>query len=145
MADGNDSATTIERIIEAVNERDLGAMAQFVHPEFQRHDLYGGLPEVSGQSGPADLIQLVLQAMPDLHIEIEQSFATDDRVAAHIRISGTHQGELLGVPGSGERVEVDGINIYRFADGKLAETWQLADVWSLLRQVGAVQLMERSA
>ncbi|MBI4311991.1 MAG: ester cyclase [Chloroflexi bacterium] len=137
MTDRETNIATIKRAIEAVNQRDFGSLRETIRPEFQRHDLYGGLPEVSGQSGAVDLIQLLLQAMPDLHIELKQLFATDERAAAHFTVTGTHQGELFDVPGSGKRVQFNGINLYRLIDGKLAETWQLADVWGLMRQVGA--------
>lgn len=138
MTDQDRNAATIKEAIEAVNQRDFDALRAVIHPEFQRHDLYGGLPEVTGESGAVDLIQLVLQALPDLHIDVHQLFSTDDRVAAHITLTGTHQGELFGVSGTGKHVEFHGINLYRLVDGKLAETWQLADVWGLMRQIGAV-------
>lgn len=143
MVDRERNAAAIEQAIEAVNQRDFASLREVIRPEFQRHDLYGGLPEVSGQEGASDLIQRLMQALPDLHIEIKQLFATEDRVAAHITVSGTHQGDLFGAPGSGKRVEISGINLYRLVDGKLAETWQLADVWGLLLQVGAVPAREQ--
>ncbi|MBI4294757.1 MAG: ester cyclase [Chloroflexi bacterium] len=71
-----------------------------------------------------------------MHIEIKQIFATDDRVAVHQFITGTHQGELLGVPGAGKRLEVNQVSLYRVVGGKIAETWQLLDVWGLMRQLG---------
>lgn len=126
----------IKGAVDAVNARDFAALAKVGHPEFKRHDLAGALPEVSGATGATDLIQLILRAMPDMHIDITQIFATDDRVAVHQFITGTHQGELLGVPGTGKRVEVHQVNLYRVKDGKIAETWQLLDVWGLMRQLG---------
>jgi steroid delta-isomerase-like uncharacterized protein len=137
MTDGETNVATIKKAIEAVNQRDFAVLTEFIRPEFQRHDLAGALPEVSGTAGAADLVQLVLQAMPDLHIDLKQVIATGDRVAAHITVSGTHQGELFGVPGTGKRVEINGINLYRLVDGKIAETWQLSDVWGLMRQIDA--------
>ena len=41
---------------------------------------------------------------------------------------GTHQGEFFGVPGSGKRVEISGINIDRFEGGKLVEEWASYDL-----------------
>ncbi|MBI2852110.1 MAG: ester cyclase [Chloroflexi bacterium] len=73
-----------------------------------------------------------------MHIDIKQIFASDDRVAVHMYSTGTHQGELFGVPGTGKCLEISGINIYRVVDGKLAETWQLLDIWGLMRQLGKI-------
>jgi predicted ester cyclase len=126
----------VKRLVGIVNERKLSQLAELTHPDFKRHDLAGAFPEVSGTSGPADLTQMVLRAVPDLHYEIKQLVAQDDRVVVQLRGTGTHRGELLGVAGTGKRVEWNAINIYRFKDGKWIETWQLADVWGLMRQMG---------
>jgi len=53
---------------------------------------------------------------------------------------GTHQGELLAAAPTGNSIEVNGINIYRVAEGRLAEVWQLTDLAGLLRQLGILEL-----
>jgi len=125
----------IKRIVDLINQQKLSQLAELTHPDFKRHDLAGALPEVSGTDGPVNLVQLVLRAIPDIHYEIEQIVAKDDRVAVQLRGTGTHRGEFLGVAGTGKRIEWNGINIYRFEDGKVIETWQLLDVWGLMRQM----------
>jgi predicted ester cyclase len=125
----------IKRTIDLINERKLSQLAELTHPNFKRHDLAGALPEVSGTDGPINLIQMVLRAIPDIHYKIEQIVAQNDRVAVQLRGTGTHRGEFLGVASTGKRIEWNGINIYRFEDGKVIETWQLLDVWGLVRQM----------
>jgi len=126
----------IRRFVDRVNERKVSQLAESTHPDFRRHDLAGAFPEVTGISGPVDLTQVVLRALPDLHYEIKQIVAKDDRVVVQLQGTGTHRGELLGVAGTGKRLEWNAINIYRFKDGKVIETWQLIDVWGLMRQMG---------
>lgn len=133
---GEQNIAIVKGAVDAVNARDFAALANVGRPEFKRHDLAGALPAVSGATGATDLIQLLLRAVPDMRIEIKQIFATDDRVAVHQAISGTHRGDLLGIPGTGRRIEVNQLNLYRVVDGKIAETWQLLDVWGLMRQLG---------
>jgi predicted ester cyclase len=125
----------IKRTVDLINQQKLSQLAELTHPNFKRHDLAGALPEVSGADGPVDLVQLVLRGIPDIHYKIEQIVAKDDRVVVQLRGTGTHQGEFLGVAGTGKRMEWNAINIYRFEDGKVIETWQLLDVWSLMRQM----------
>jgi len=125
----------IKHMVDMINQKKLSQLAEFTHHDFKRHDLAGALPEVSGADGPANLVQLVLRAIPDIHYEIVQVIAKNDRGAAHLRGTGTHRGEFLGVAGTGKRIEWNGINIYRFEDGKVIETWQLLDVWGLMRQM----------
>ncbi len=128
----------IRRTLDMINDRKLSQLAEFTHPDFKRHDLAGALPEVSGTGGPADLMQSILRALPDFHYEIQQFVAKDDRIAVQLTGTGTHRGEFLGVAGTGKRLEWNAINIYRFKDGKTIETWQLIDVWGLMRQMGRV-------
>jgi predicted ester cyclase len=125
----------IKHIVDLINQRKLPQLAELTHPNFKRHDLAGALPEVSGTDGPVNLIQMVLHAIPDIRYHIEQIVAKNDRVVVQLRGTGTHQGEFLGVSGTGKRIEWNGINIYRFAEGKVIETWQLVDVWGLMRQI----------
>jgi predicted ester cyclase len=54
----------------------------------------------------------------------------------------THKGPFQGVAPAGRRVTWVGINEYRVADGKIRETWQLADTLGLMRQIGAVPKAE---
>ena len=51
---------------------------------------------------------------------------------------GTHQGELMGVPPSGNRTEVSGITINRISEGKIAETWTNYDALGMMQQIGAI-------
>ena len=125
----------IKRMVSLVNRQKISQLAELTHPNFKRHDLAGALPEVSGTDGPVNLVQMVLRAIPDLHYEIQQIIAKDNRVVVHLRGTGTHRGEFLGVAGTGKRMEWNAINTYRFEDGKVIESWQLLDVWGLMRQM----------
>lgn len=78
------------------------------------------------------------RAFPDLANDIEDLVAADDRVAVRYRFSGTHRGEVLGVPATGRRVETAGMALFRVGDGRLAEGWAVDDVYGLLQQLGAL-------
>ena len=51
---------------------------------------------------------------------------------------GTHQGEVMGVTPSGNRVEVPEITIVRVSGGKIEETWTSYDTLGMLPQIGAI-------
>ncbi len=127
----------IRQAIDAMNRGDPAAVGKLVAPGFVRHDLARMVADVRGGEGVTDFLRMLQSAAPDLVMRIEDIFATGDRVALRLTMEGTHQGELLGVAPTGKRIEIGGINIYRFEDGKIAETWQLTDWAGMLRQVGA--------
>jgi predicted ester cyclase len=73
----------------------------------------------------------VRQAIPDLKITAEDAVESGDKVVVRWRAEGTHTGELANIPPSGAKVSFTGINIYRFAGGKVVESWGQYDAISL--------------
>ncbi|MBC8235679.1 ester cyclase [bacterium] len=76
-------------------------------------------------------------AFPDLHVTIDNLFAEADKVVLHWTTTGTHQGELAGIPPTGKKVIFTGATIYRFADGKAVENWWAWDALGLMQQLTA--------
>jgi predicted ester cyclase len=58
--------------------------------------------------------------------------------AAHVVLTGTHSGDLMGVAATGKTVEFGSIDMIRVEDGKVAEHWGVTDAMSLMQQVGAL-------
>ena len=133
----DENVATLRRLIDAVNNDELARVApEVIAPNFVRHDLGGTWPGVHGEGGVIDLIGMLRAALPDMQFEIDDVFGAGDRVAMRFTLRGTHRAELLGRPPTGRPITVSGINVYRLADGKIAETWQLADVAGLVHQLG---------
>jgi predicted ester cyclase len=78
------------------------------------------------------------RAFPDLHIAVEDMIAEGDKVVARNVVTGTHQGEYMGLAPTGKRITYDEIFICRLAGGRIAETWGVVDVLSQMRQLGAI-------
>ena len=69
----------------------------------------------------------------------------EDKVVVTSTLRGTHGGTYIGVPATGKRIEVPPIDIYRIADGKIAEHWFLLDFFTLLNQLGVIPSIEELA
>lgn len=80
----------------------------------------------------------LLQVFPDLHVAIEDLIAEGEKVVSRNAVTGTHRGEFTGVPPTGNLVVYDEIFVFRFADGRIAETWGVVDVLSQMRQLGVI-------
>jgi len=76
---------------------------------------------------------------PDLQITVEDQIAEKDRVATRYVMRGTHQGEFANLPPAGKQFAATGIEMHRFADGKLVELWNVVDVLSMLQQLSVLQ------
>ncbi len=78
------------------------------------------------------------QGFPDVVSTIEDLIAEGDKVVARWRAQATHQGEYMGIPPTGNRVDFTGISVYRIEAGKIAESWNVEDDLGLMRQIGAI-------
>lgn len=129
---------------EVYNKGNLDLIDEVVAPNWVEHN--PNTPE--GMSGRVDdskrFVEMYRNAFPDLHITIEDLIAEGDKVVMRWTARGTHQGELMGVPPSGNRVEVTGINIERLEGGKFVESWSNYDFLGLMQQIGAVPSAEQA-
>lgn len=126
----------IVRLISAMSDGDAETIKQHVTEDFVRHDMVEVFSPAMGRGGAGDFVEALHAGLPDLQVEIEDIFATDDRVAVREVNRGTHTGTLLGIEPTGRQIEFTGINIYRIEDGQVAETWQHIDWHGALRQMG---------
>jgi predicted ester cyclase len=94
--------------------------------------------DATGAELAKELFALLLRAYPDLHITIEDLIAEGDKVVSRNTVSGTHQGEYMGIPPTGNSVTYNEVIITRFADGRIVETWAVVDVLAQMRQLGVI-------
>ena len=78
------------------------------------------------------------KAFPDLRIDIEDSFAVDDKVVLRYTAHGTQTGAYYDIPPSGKAVAVRGITIFQIANGKIKTEWTEYDRLGVMRQMGAI-------
>lgn len=83
-------------------------------------------------------MRLLLRAYPDLQLTVEDVIAEGDKVVGRNVVTGTHLGEHLGLAPTGKPVVYNEIFVFRVVDGRIAEIWGVADVFSQLRQLGAI-------
>jgi steroid delta-isomerase-like uncharacterized protein len=109
--------------------------------EFFTRDIVGQLNSsdpVSGQQKMNEGLAIFLNAYPDIRLTIEDEFAEGDKVVVRFTMTGTHQGELLGIPPTGKQIRLTGVSIYRLVNAKIAELWFLFDSLTALQQMGVV-------
>ena len=99
-------------------------------------------------TGPDPMKQLVSvyhTAFPDAHWNIESMYSAGDTVTARWTGTGTHRNPLAGIAPTGKSVRVEGIMIFRIADGKIVETWDVWDTLGMLQQLGVVPPLAKAA
>jgi len=93
---------------------------------------------IQGIEAFKEVLSGIHAAFPDIDMEVGAPIAEGDFVVGPWTISGTHLGELMGIPPSGKRVSWSGITIYRIQNGKVVDERGEEDALGLLRQIGAI-------
>jgi steroid delta-isomerase-like uncharacterized protein len=136
MSASEANKAAVRDCFEQASQGNFEALQSIVTPDYAVHP-----EEAQGPEGLAEMVQGYRNAFPDLSVTIEQQFTEGDYVATRTTIRGRHDGELMGTPPSGRQVEFTGLTISRCRDGKIEEEWELVDVTTLLRQIGALPEM----
>ena len=121
---------------EAVNTGELAALDQLVAADAVDHDPAPG--QGIGPDGFKAIFTDMRTAFPDLHIEVETLVADDDQVAFAYTLTGTHNGPFQGHGATGKTIKVRGVQISKFADGKLVERWGSSDELGIMTQLDLV-------
>jgi len=120
---------------EIFNNGDLEVADELYASDYVLHD--PSLPEdLHGPEGIKQYAAMNLGAFPDARVTIEDQVAEGDRVASRWTATGTHTGELMGIPPTGNRVTITGVTINRIVGGRIAEDWYQGDDLGMLRQLG---------
>jgi predicted ester cyclase len=133
-----DYKSMVRRFYEEVeNRQKLDVADELIHPEFRDvHNSASPFP-VEGIEGVKKLATGLHHAL-DLQIEILELIAEGDRVTAHINCHVKHQSEFMGKAPTDEQFEMQGVEIFRGKDGKLAERWVFIDQIPMMRALGVL-------
>lgn len=131
------NTTRIEQAVEAFNRGDE-AYFDLYTSDVTVH----GLPGMTGgvdKQGTIDFFRTFWSAFPDAKVEPIDVIDAGDRVVVRLRVTGTHEGELMGVAPSGNQVDVEEITIFSLdGEGRCVERWIRLDELSFLQQIGAM-------
>jgi predicted ester cyclase len=81
---------------------------------------------------------MMFSAFPDGRHLLEEVIAEDDKVVTRGTFTGTHQGELMGIPPTGKQVKFSVVHVDRVVDGKIVEHWGQGDTFGMMQQLGVV-------
>ena len=131
----DESLFTQKQFIDAINRNELDRLHNIVSANVIDHDPVKG--QIPGAQGYIRFFSRLHKAFPDLRIEIEQMVADDDDSVGFVyTLTGTHLGEYQMITPVGSRIQVRGMQVCRYENGKIAERWGKWDETGILRQLG---------
>lgn len=131
-----DNRDTVRRFYELVwNSWDRGAATDIVAADIRFRGSLGTFAD--GIAGFLRYVDAVRTAFPDFHNQVDELITAGDTVVARLTCSGTLQGPLFGIDGSGQRVTYAAIAILRLHDDRIQDAWVVGDTQELWRALGA--------
>jgi steroid delta-isomerase-like uncharacterized protein len=127
---------TVRRWSEELwSQGNLAVADEIIAPEYLRHDPGDPFPA----RGPEDVKRIVTMLrtmLPDLSIEIEAMVAEGDMVASRYTATATDTRGYMGKPPTGKAIRTSAMQMFRFANGKIVESWAVRDDLGTLVQLG---------
>jgi len=122
---------------EGTSQGDLSVFDELLAPNYVNHSLPAGV-------SLKQAISMFRAGFPDLRVTIEDQMAEGDKVVTRGYSTGTHTGELQGIPPTGKQVKVPFIEITRVENGKMVESWVQSDQLGLMQQLGVIPAPEQA-
>jgi steroid delta-isomerase-like uncharacterized protein len=138
-------STDIGEMAKAITRRNTeevqGGGDWELFAELFADDFYDHTPQPGGSRDKAGVLVLykrLREAFPDFTPEIHWQRADGDVVTTFKTYHGTHQGDFLGIPGTGKKVSFETVDAMRVVDGRITEHWGVANLYSVMQQIGAI-------
>ena len=125
---------------EVWNQHRVDAIDKYYATDYIHHDV--SRPDVTTLAGYKAWSAALQAGIPDIRVAVDDLIADGDTAVKRWTASGRQSGELAGIPPSGKTVRFSGVSIYRFRDGRIAESWYVYDLFGLLQQLGAIPAAE---
>ena len=120
---------------EVFSEGRLEVVDEILAPDFTDHsELPPGIP--AGREGIKAIASALRQGFPDLKYRLELQIAEGEFVASYVTVTGTHKGEIFGMPATEKHAEWAESHIVKVVNGKITEHWGIVDQLGMLRQLG---------
>ena len=131
-----ESKLVVARLFDAVNSSDLEGAMVLVTDDMTVHTQVPGIPP--GREGFRAFLSAFFSAFPEQSVDVHETIAEGDRVLVRHTHHAVHGGEFAGLPPTGIKATVDGLELFRLQDGKIAEMWHHDDLLGLMQQLGAI-------
>lgn len=129
-----DAKDVVGRVYAAVSSGDFETLSGLMADDVVEHEEIPGLEP--NKEGVLAFFRGMRQSFPDVSMTVEDMIAEGEKVAVRFTLSGTHRGEFMGMPATGNEITVPGIDFFRVRDGQIAEHWGVSDMAAMMEQLG---------
>ena len=121
------------RLYERLNAGDLSVVDDLISDEFVEHEEFPGLEP--NKAGVRKMFDMFHTAFRDAKFEVDDMIAEGDKVCVRARMTGTHQAEFMGIPATGQTINVGVGDYFRIDNGMVLEHWGVMDTGAMMQQL----------
>lgn len=126
---------------DVFNAHNPAAIDGYVTKDFVDHNPDPG--QKQGMQGLKDAFTALFKAFPDVHVDVVKTVVEGDTVVARIIMTGTQKGEYMGMPASGKRFKIGGMDMVKIKDGKATDRWGYFDAMTMMDQLAPKKDMKK--
>ena len=130
----SDGQQLAETYLAMLNTHDPDLVDRFVAEQYRNHNAF----VADGREANRQFWTAFFAALPDLSATMEDLVISGDRVVGRFVYRGTHTGEFMDIPASGNPVEMRSIDIWRVQNAMFVEHWDELNLLELFQQMGAL-------
>ncbi|MFB7454169.1 MULTISPECIES: ester cyclase [unclassified Streptomyces] len=137
----NDLSAAAKAVVRRNTEEVQGGGDFALFDELFADDFLDHTPQpgrTPDKAGARELYRVLREAFPDFRADIHWQAADGDLVTTYKTYHGTHRGEFFGIAPTGKSIRFDTVDAMRVRDGKITEHWGVANLFSLMQQLGAL-------
>jgi steroid delta-isomerase-like uncharacterized protein len=131
-----DTRRLVARFYDGINAGNLGVIDELVADDFAEHEEFPGISQ--DKEGVRQFFTMFRTGFPDMRMDAHDVLIDGDLVCIRSTMSGTQQGEFMGMPPTGKRFEVSAIDMVRVRDGKVTDHWGVMDAMKMMQQLGVI-------
>ena len=117
------------------NKFDKSGFPEILHKDISFRGSLGQVKQGYNELG--DYVDFIQAAFPDFHNEVVEPITERHKTFARLSYSGTHKGELFGIPPTGKKIQYCGAAVFTIRDDRIHDVWVLGDIYGLLEQLRA--------
>jgi steroid delta-isomerase-like uncharacterized protein len=130
----NANITIYRTTTDLMNSGKMDDLTKYIADNYTEHQMMPG--QKPGLAGLKEMMTNMHSAFPDMKFTINKVIADSNTVWAQFTMTGTNSGAFMGMPATGKKVNVDGVDIIRFENGKAVEHWGYMEDMKWMQQMG---------
>ena len=132
-----ENKAVVRRLLDVWEQGNIDLIDELVAPDYVNHN--PATPEQpTGPEGLKGAVTMFRSAIPDLKMVVEDMIAEGDKVVLRYTLEGTNEGELFGIPSTGQQLSIKSITVERVSDGRIRDHWRVTDTLDMMQQLGVV-------